>query len=101
MLLLLVFFAALIAVALSIWLGYRDAIAMAQKLNMEVLAEGVETHQQVDFLRLNQCNTLQSYLFCRPVSSGELSSSTTLLQKALSDFDGAIFGTSASRVVSH
>ncbi len=39
--------------------GVSAIIAMAQKLNMEVLAEGVETHQQVDFLRLNQCNILQ------------------------------------------
>lgn len=75
----LVFFTALIAVALAIWLSYRDAIAMGQKLNMEVLAEGVEPHQQIDFLRLNQCNILQGYLFCRPVSADELSSSITLL----------------------
>ncbi len=72
-------------------------IAMAQKLNMQVVAEGVETHQQVDFLRMNQCNVLQGYLFCRPVSSCDLSDSITRLQDALSGADGAVFGTGASQ----
>ncbi len=58
-------------------------IAMAQKLDMQVVAEGVETTQQVDFLRLNQCNVLQGYLFCKPVSSADLVSHITRVQSAL------------------
>ncbi|MDP2140409.1 MAG: EAL domain-containing protein [Gammaproteobacteria bacterium] len=58
-------------------------IAMAQKLGMQVIAEGVETTQQVDFLRLHQCNVLQGYLFCAPVSSHDLISHITRLQGIL------------------
>ncbi|MES3008528.1 MAG: EAL domain-containing protein [Pseudomonadota bacterium] len=76
-------------------------IAMAQKLNMQVVAEGVETHQQVDFLRLNQCNVLQGYLFCRPVSSGDLSSSIVRLQRVLGDSSLLAFGTTAGYSVAH
>ncbi len=45
----------------------RAIIAMAQNLNMDVIAEGVETHEQVDFLRAEQCNTMQGYFFSSPV----------------------------------
>jgi len=58
-------------------------IAMAQKLGMKVVAEGVETLQQLDFLRLNQCNVLQGYLFCAPVSSNDLIGHITRLQDSL------------------
>lgn len=42
-------------------------IAMAHKLNLGVIAEGVETHEQRDFLTLNSCNSAQGYLFSRPI----------------------------------
>lgn len=76
-------------------------IAMAQKLNMQVVAEGVETHQQVDFLRMNQCNVLQGYLFCRPVSSFDLSDSITRLQGVLTDSSQQSYGTNAGHSVTH
>jgi diguanylate cyclase (GGDEF)-like protein/PAS domain S-box-containing protein len=76
-------------------------IAMAQKLNMQVVAEGVETHQQVDFLRMNQCSVLQGYLFCRPVSSFDLSDSITRLQGVLTDSSQQSYGTTAGHSVTH
>ncbi|MGS2719220.1 EAL domain-containing protein [Paraglaciecola aestuariivivens] len=42
-------------------------ISMAQSLNMEVIAEGVETQVQKEFLQNNQCNIAQGYLFSRPL----------------------------------
>ncbi len=43
-------------------------IAMAHKLQLKVVAEGVETEEQLDFLRANDCDLIQGYLFSRPLS---------------------------------
>jgi EAL domain-containing protein (putative c-di-GMP-specific phosphodiesterase class I) len=45
----------------------RTIIAMARSLDMDVLAEGVETEEQRQFLLENDCNQYQGYLFGRPV----------------------------------
>jgi diguanylate cyclase (GGDEF)-like protein/PAS domain S-box-containing protein len=42
-------------------------IAMANKLNMEVIAEGVETETQRAFLERHDCQLFQGYLFSKPV----------------------------------
>lgn len=42
-------------------------IAMAHNLRLEVLAEGVETKAQHDFLRSRGCDAFQGYLFSQPV----------------------------------
>lgn len=42
-------------------------IAMARSLELDVIAEGVETHEQREFLRAARCNKLQGYLFSPPV----------------------------------
>lgn len=42
-------------------------IAMAHSLKLEVIAEGVETVLQRDFLKQNNCNIAQGYLFSHPV----------------------------------
>ncbi|MEE9100175.1 MULTISPECIES: bifunctional diguanylate cyclase/phosphodiesterase [Pseudomonas] len=42
-------------------------IAMAQKLHLKVIAEGVEHPQQLAFLRDNHCGLAQGYLFSRPL----------------------------------
>ncbi len=42
-------------------------IAMAHSLKLEVIAEGVETTLQKDFLKQNNCNIAQGFLFSRPV----------------------------------
>lgn len=45
----------------------RACIAMAHGLGMEVIAEGVETEAQFDFLRQCDCDQVQGYLFSKPV----------------------------------
>ena len=42
-------------------------ISLGQKLNLRVIAEGIETEAQAAFLRENNCDEMQGYLFSRPV----------------------------------
>ncbi|RDE19134.1 EAL domain-containing protein [Motiliproteus coralliicola] len=44
-------------------------LAMAHSLGLEVVAEGIETEAQRDFLRQQYCSQGQGYLFSRPVSA--------------------------------
>ncbi len=53
-------------------------IAMAHSLKLKVVAEGVETIKQLEFLRSNHCDEVQGFLFSRPVSAREM---TKLLLK--------------------
>jgi diguanylate cyclase (GGDEF)-like protein len=46
-------------------------IAMAKRLKLRVIAEGVETQAQLEFLRTNHCEAFQGYLFSRPVTALE------------------------------
>lgn len=47
-------------------------IAMARGLKLNVLAEGIESEQQLAFLRQHDCDYYQGYLFHRPVPASEL-----------------------------
>jgi diguanylate cyclase (GGDEF)-like protein len=44
-------------------------ISMAHKLGMTVVAEGIETRHQLEFLRANGCDFCQGYLFSRPLAA--------------------------------
>jgi EAL domain-containing protein (putative c-di-GMP-specific phosphodiesterase class I) len=45
----------------------RTILAMAQSLGIRVVAEGVETPQQYEFLARHRCDEMQGYLFSRPL----------------------------------
>jgi diguanylate cyclase (GGDEF)-like protein/PAS domain S-box-containing protein len=47
-------------------------ISLGRQLNLQVIAEGVETEKQLDFLRDNDCNEIQGYHYSKPVSPVEL-----------------------------
>lgn len=49
----------------------RTIIAMAQNLSLTVVAEGVETQDQLDFLADLDCDEAQGYLLARPLSAVE------------------------------
>lgn len=42
-------------------------VDMAHKLNLKVVAEGVETEEQFEILRQNRCDMIQGYLFSKPL----------------------------------
>jgi predicted signal transduction protein with EAL and GGDEF domain len=46
-------------------------ISMAHNLKLQVTAEGVETLEQLDYLRTQFCDEAQGYLFSKPVPSDE------------------------------
>lgn len=47
-------------------------IAMAHSLELKVVAEGVETQEQSEFLRQLGCDQIQGYVFSKPVPSAEI-----------------------------
>jgi len=51
----------------------RAAIAMAQGLDIEVTAEGVETVRQLEFLKSCNCDLAQGYLISRPMQPEKIS----------------------------
>ena len=51
----------------------RAAIAMAQGLDIEVAAEGVETITQLEFLKSCNCDLAQGYLISRPMQPEQIS----------------------------
>ena len=51
----------------------RAIVAMSRELDMQVVAEGVETPEQSECLRLIGCDELQGYLFSHPLSAIRIS----------------------------
>jgi diguanylate cyclase (GGDEF)-like protein/PAS domain S-box-containing protein len=56
----------------------RAILSLAHNLGLRVVAEGVETVRQLDFLRRHGCEEIQGYLFSRPVPAREM---TRLLEE--------------------
>jgi diguanylate cyclase (GGDEF)-like protein/PAS domain S-box-containing protein len=49
----------------------RATIVMSHELKMKVVAEGVETKEQKNFLERHDCDEMQGYLFSGPLQAGE------------------------------
>jgi len=50
----------------------KAIIAMAHGLGMDVIAEGVEVQEQLEFLGANGCDSIQGFLFSRPLPAAEM-----------------------------
>ena len=50
----------------------KALLAMAHRLDLNVVAEGVENEDQFSFLGENECDEVQGYLFGRPIPANEL-----------------------------
>jgi EAL domain-containing protein (putative c-di-GMP-specific phosphodiesterase class I) len=44
-------------------------LAMARKLDLKVVAEGVELEEQLEFLSRHRCGQIQGYLFSKPITA--------------------------------
>lgn len=60
-------------------------IAMTRHLSLDVIAEGVETEEQLAFLRENGCNSYQGYLFYRPLPQTDFEQVLGLAEAVLED----------------
>jgi FixJ family two-component response regulator len=49
----------------------RTVIVMAHSLHLKVIAEGVESEGQLNYLRRNDCDEMQGYYFSRPVPAAD------------------------------
>ena len=58
----------------------RAILAMSHSLGLEVIAEGVETEEQRDFLALHDCHGYQGFLFSKPLPIGEFEQFATRAQ---------------------
>ena len=47
-------------------------IAIGHALGMQIVAEGVETREQVEFLKAKGCDTIQGFVYSRPVPAAEI-----------------------------
>jgi diguanylate cyclase (GGDEF)-like protein len=50
----------------------HNILSLAHELNYRVVAEGIETQEQLDYLKLTSCERGQGYLLCKPLPGDKL-----------------------------
>ena len=48
-----------------------EVIDLAKKLNMKIVAEGIESREQVEFLTAQECDLIQGYFYAKPMPVAE------------------------------
>jgi predicted signal transduction protein with EAL and GGDEF domain len=77
----------------------KAVVSMAQALELGVVAEGVETAEQVDCLRELGCDRAQGYFFGRPAEAATLTPMLQPVERALIEIPGSRAGTSPATPV--
>jgi diguanylate cyclase (GGDEF)-like protein/PAS domain S-box-containing protein len=67
----------------------RTIIAMSHGLNIKVVAEGVETDEQLRFLQRRKCDEAQGYFIARPVAAKEFSAVVRTISSGISFLQSA------------
>ena len=57
-------------------------VALGKAVGLKVLAEGVETNEQLEYLKSLDCDEFQGYLFSRPLSANDFESFVSSKQPA-------------------
>ena len=68
----------------------RAVISMGKNLKLKVIAEGVETPEQLAFLQAHGCDEGQGYYFCRPVTAQQFSKLPEMPCQQLFENNGVI-----------
>ncbi|MEH7418823.1 EAL domain-containing protein [Neobacillus drentensis] len=63
----------------------KTIISIAHNLNLKVVAEGVETKEQLIFLQQHLCDQGQGYFFSKPMPAGELKESLSEVQRVVNE----------------
>ncbi|MFT4064434.1 putative bifunctional diguanylate cyclase/phosphodiesterase [Paraburkholderia sp.] len=63
----------------------RGIVALAREIGMPTTAEGVETQQQLDFVRMCGCTHAQGYLLGKPVRGDAIERSEAVLDEPVAD----------------
>nr|WP_290443429.1 bifunctional diguanylate cyclase/phosphodiesterase [Sporolactobacillus kofuensis] len=63
----------------------RMIVALANELDLQVVAEGVETAEHVQFLKQTNCALAQGYLFARPLTAERLIDQLGLINSQISE----------------
>ena len=63
----------------------KTVITLAKSLNLNIIAEGVETKEQKDFLVANGCINIQGYYYSKPLNADDM---TQVLQNGLKNING-------------
>ncbi len=73
----------------------QAVITMGHALRLKIVAEGVETAQQLDFLAANACDEMQGYYFARPLPADRC---TELIAGQSREYAAGSHGTTEARV---
>ena len=67
----------------------EGVVATAHKLNLRVIAEGVETEEQLSFLRSHDCDWMQGYLASKPVTGEQFREMLRSKENILAQFSAS------------